>query len=53
MDFRINAGPWQTIFNGKFLGHTVEIVSNPEKYFLTLVYDEKDGEKKRGFDRRI
>jgi hypothetical protein len=46
MDFRIDAGPWQTIFDGKFLGHAVEIVTNPEKYFLAIVYDEANGEKR-------
>jgi len=46
MDFKIDYGPWESIFNGEFYGHKVEIVMNPEKYFLTLIYDEERGQKK-------
>ena len=46
MDFRIDDGPWESVFVGNFLGHKVEIVSNPEKYFLTLIYDETDSVRK-------
>jgi hypothetical protein len=46
MDFRIDDGPWESIFVGNFRGHKVEIVSNPEKYFLTLIYDETDSVRK-------
>ena len=45
MDFKINFGPWETIFKGKMYDHEVEIVMNPEKYLLTLIYDIKDGKK--------
>jgi hypothetical protein len=45
MDFRVNYGPWETIFSGVFYSHEVEVVMNPEKYFLTIVYEKKDGEK--------
>ncbi len=45
MDFKVDNGPWQTIFEGKLYGHNVEIVVNPENYYLTIIYDEKDNEK--------
>jgi hypothetical protein len=46
MDFRVDFGPWETIFSGVFYTHEVEVIMNPEKYFLTIVYEKKDGEKK-------
>jgi hypothetical protein len=45
MDFRIDFGPWETVFKGEAYGHAIEIVSNPENFFLVLIYDEKDGER--------
>ncbi|MFA5357689.1 MAG: hypothetical protein WC308_02085 [archaeon] len=42
MDFKIDNGPWETVLNGKFQGHDVEIVSNPEHLFLVLIYDKDE-----------
>jgi len=32
--FKINYGPWETIFLGKFYTHDVEVLMNPEKFFF-------------------
>jgi hypothetical protein len=45
MEFKINYGPWETVFSGKLFKHEVEVVMNPEKYFLTIIYDIKEGKK--------
>ncbi len=46
MDFKIDFGPWKTVYEGKFSGHSVEIVSNPENFFLVFVFDvSENGEK--------
>ncbi len=41
MDFKIDFGPWETIFNGDFMKHQTQILVNPEKFFLIVIY-EKD-----------
>ncbi|MFA5126002.1 MAG: hypothetical protein WC462_03295 [archaeon] len=43
MDFKVDFGPWETIFSGQTYGHEVEIVSNPESFFLIIIYDKKEG----------
>jgi len=43
MDFKVDFGPWETIFSGQTYGHEVEIVSNPESFFLVIIYDKKEG----------
>lgn len=45
MDFKIDFGPWETIFQGKLFNHEVEVIMNPEKYFITIIYDIKEGKK--------
>jgi len=45
MDFRLDFGPWETIFLGQTYGHEVEIVSNPEHFFIVIIYDKRDGKK--------
>ncbi|MDD4251330.1 MAG: hypothetical protein PHX27_04030, partial [Candidatus ainarchaeum sp.] len=45
MDLKISYGPWETIFSGKLYTHEVEVLMNPEKYFITIIYDIKDGRK--------
>ncbi|MEK6958511.1 MAG: hypothetical protein AABW59_00535 [archaeon] len=45
MDFRIDNGPWETIFTGIAFGHEVEIVVNPEKLYLVMIYEESGGKK--------
>ncbi|MCX6800827.1 MAG: hypothetical protein NTZ73_01410 [Candidatus Diapherotrites archaeon] len=47
MDFKIDNGPWETIFAGKFYDRDIEIVSNPEHLFLIFAY-ESDGKEKIG-----
>jgi hypothetical protein len=42
MDFKVNFGPWETILLGKFYTHDVEIVVNPENFFLTIIYEKQD-----------
>lgn len=42
MDFKIDNGPWETIFSGKFWDHDIEIVSNPEHLFLVFIYDRDE-----------
>ena len=45
MDLRIDFGPWESVFAGSVYGHEVEIVSNPENFFLTIIYDKRNGSK--------
>ncbi|MFA6269054.1 MAG: hypothetical protein WCW13_03775 [archaeon] len=45
MDFKVDFGPWETVFAGETYGHEVEIVSNPEHFFLVIIYDKRDGKK--------
>jgi len=45
MDLKIDYGPWETIFAGTTYGHEVEIISNPENFFLVLIYDKRDGKR--------
>ncbi|MFA5930866.1 MAG: hypothetical protein WC821_00980 [archaeon] len=47
MDFKLDFGPWETIFSGTTYGHEVEIVSNPEHFYLVLIFDKRD-EKRVG-----
>lgn len=47
MDFRIDEGPWETIFSGKFMKHETEIVVNPEKFFLIIIYETDPIDKKK------
>lgn|GEM_PF-1331398 len=47
VDFKINYGPWETIFQGKAYGHEVEIVTNKERMYLVFIY-EVIGEQKTG-----
>jgi len=44
MDFKIDFGPWEPVFHGDFLRHETEIIMNPEKFFLIIIY-EKDNLK--------
>jgi hypothetical protein len=43
MDFKVDFGPWETIFTGTFYKHDVEIAVNPEHFFLTIIYEKQDG----------
>ena len=46
MDLKIDFGPWKTVYEGKFSGHAVEIISNPESFFLVFIYEiSEQGEK--------
>jgi hypothetical protein len=45
MDFRLDYGPWETIFTGQTYGHEVEIVTNPENFFIVLIFDKRDGKR--------
>ncbi|MFA6065361.1 MAG: hypothetical protein WCW44_02065 [archaeon] len=45
MDFKIDYGPWETVFSGTTYGHEVEILSNPENFFLVIIYDKRDGKR--------
>ncbi len=45
MNFKVDFGPWETIFQGTFYGHEVEVVMNPEKYILTIIYEKRDNQK--------
>ena len=45
MEFKLDFGPWETIFAGTTYGHEVEIASNPESFFIVVIYDKKDGRK--------
>jgi hypothetical protein len=45
MDFKLDYGPWETVFMGQAYGHEVEIVSNPEHFFIVFIFDKKDGRK--------
>lgn len=47
VDFKINYGPWETIFQGRAYGHDVEVVTNKEHMYLVFIY-ELIGEKKAG-----
>jgi len=43
MDFKLDYGPWETVFMGQTYGHEVEIVSNPENFFIVVIYDKREG----------
>lgn len=45
MDFKLDFGPWETIFSGSTYGHEVEIVSNPEHFYLVLIFDKREGRR--------
>ena len=45
MDFKLDFGPWETVFVGQTYGHDVEIISNPEHFFLAIIYDKREGKK--------
>jgi hypothetical protein len=45
LEFRINNGPWETIFQGYVFGHEVEIVINPDKVLLVFIYEAVNGKK--------
>ncbi|VVB75536.1 Uncharacterised protein [uncultured archaeon] len=43
MEFKLDYGPWETVFAGQTYGHEVEIVSNPENFFIVIIYDKREG----------
>ena len=45
MEMKLDFGPWEPVFVGTIYGHAVEIVSNPENFFLVMIYDEFEGRK--------
>ena len=45
MNWKLDFGPWTTILEGKFRGHSVELLENPEHFFVTIIYDEKNDKK--------
>lgn len=45
MDFKLDYGPWDVIFSGTTYGHEVEIISNPENFYIIMVYDTISGKK--------
>lgn len=45
MNWKLDFGPWETILEGKFRGHAVELLENGEHFFVSIIYDEKDGKK--------
>ena len=45
MNWKLDFGPWNTIMEGNFRGHPVEILENPEHFFVTITYDEREGRK--------
>lgn len=46
VEWKIENGPWETVFFGRFKGYPVEVALNPEGIFLAAVFETKDGEKK-------
>lgn len=44
-DFKIDYGPWDIVFSGKAYGHEVEILTNPENFYVVFIY-ETIGEKR-------
>lgn len=45
MDFKLDYGPWEVIFAGTTYGHEVEIITNPENFYIVMVYDTSGGKK--------
>jgi len=45
--FKISNGPWNKLFEGKFVDHEVDIYSNPDSIMLVLIWDKK-GDKYKG-----
>ena len=45
MEIKLDFGPWETIFAGTAYGHEVEVVTNPEHFYLVFIYDKRDGKK--------
>ena len=47
MDFKLDNGPWQKFFEGKFEDYDTAAYSNPESQLLVAIYD-KEGDKIKG-----
>ncbi len=45
MDIKLSYGPWETVFAGLAYGHEIEIVTNPDHFYLVIIYDKKDSKK--------
>jgi len=45
MNWKLDFGPWNTILEGTFRKHNVEILENAEHFFITVIYDEREGKK--------
>ena len=45
MDFKLDYGPWDVVFLGTAYKHEVEIISNPENFYIVIVYDISEGKK--------
>lgn len=45
VEFKIDYGPWDAVFEGKAYGHSVEIVTNRENFYLVFIYEEIQGKK--------
>ena len=45
MNWKLDFGPWNKVMEGTFRGHGVEILENPEHFFITIIYDEREGKK--------
>jgi hypothetical protein len=45
MNWKLDFGPWTTIMEGKFRGHSIELLENNENFFVSIIYDEKEGKK--------
>ncbi|MEI7962052.1 MAG: hypothetical protein WCI04_06985 [archaeon] len=43
MDFKLDFGPWESIFLGKVYNHDVEIAVNPDHFYIVIIYDRRDG----------
>lgn len=45
MDIKLDFGPWETVFEGRAYGHSVEIVTNREQFYVVFIYEEIEGKK--------
>jgi len=45
MEMKLDFGPWEVVFSGQTYGHEVEVVVNPEHFYITIIYEKKEGKR--------
>lgn len=45
MEMKLDFGPWESIFYGTVYGHEVEVSTNPDHFFIIMIYDKLEGKR--------